>query len=93
MSTQLGSTITPFAATVLIIGFGWSGWLVFGAVMCAAGLLAPVVVRAARKDPTRSGFSAPDEPAKVPETRPATDEPTTVSGDEAAGDPLSTDRS
>ncbi|MBB5829930.1 MFS transporter [Micromonospora carbonacea] len=98
MSTQLGSTITPFAATVLIIGFGWSGWLVFGAVMCAAGLLAPVVVRAARKDPTRSGFSAPDEPAKVPETRPATDEPTagesaTVAGDGAAGDPLSTDRS
>jgi MFS family permease len=45
MSTQLGSTVTPFAATLLIIGLGWPGWLVFGGVMAGAGLLAPLVVR------------------------------------------------
>jgi MFS family permease len=45
MSTQLGSTVTPFAATVLIIGLGRPGWLVFGVVLLAAGLAAPNVAR------------------------------------------------
>ncbi|MFF5175197.1 MFS transporter [Micromonospora sp. NPDC000089] len=80
MSTQLGSTITPFAATVLIIGVGWPGWLVFGAVMGAAGLLAPAVVRAARHDPARSGVPAVDDPTAAPDA-------------ETADSPLSTDRS
>ncbi|MDS0134541.1 MULTISPECIES: MFS transporter [unclassified Amycolatopsis] len=45
MSTQLGSTVAPFAVTVLIIGGGAPGWLAFGAVMLLAGLAAPAVVR------------------------------------------------
>ena len=93
MSTQLGSTITPFAATVLIIGLGWPGWLIFGAVMCVAGLFAPAVVRAAGKDATRSGVSAAAEPPTVSDTRSAEDQPATMSDDESDGDPLSSDRS
>jgi MFS family permease len=45
MSTQLGSMITPVAATTLIIGFGWPGWLLFAVVLLAAGLAAPAVAR------------------------------------------------
>lgn len=45
MSTQLGSMVTPVAATTLIIGFGWPGWLVFAVVLLAAGLAAPAVAR------------------------------------------------
>lgn len=56
MSTQLGSMITPVAATTLIIGFGWPGWLVFAAVMLAAGLAAPSVARWAQS-------SRPHQPA------------------------------
>jgi MFS family permease len=43
MSTQLGSVVTPVAATTLILGLGWSGWLIFAAVLLAAGLSAPKV--------------------------------------------------
>ncbi|WP_320068831.1 MFS transporter [Micromonospora sp. RTGN7] len=85
MSTQVGSTVTPFAATVLIIGLGWPGWLVFGAVMCAAGLLAPAVVRwstALRGEPGAGND------ADITATDPATDPATVV-----ADDNLSTDRS
>jgi MFS family permease len=52
MSTQLGSMITPVAATTLIIGFGWPGWLVFAAVLLAAGLAAPSVARWAERTRT-----------------------------------------
>jgi MFS family permease len=45
MSIQLGGMIAPVLGTVLIIGFGWPGWLVFAAVLLAAGLAAPTVTR------------------------------------------------
>ncbi|MFS8097183.1 MFS transporter [Lentzea alba] len=42
MTDQLAAAVTPLAATVLIIGIGWPGWLVFGALMLAAGAVAPI---------------------------------------------------
>lgn len=61
MSTQFGSIVTPVAATTLIIGFGWPGWLVFAAVLLAAGLAAPSVARWAQR-------TRPTEPGAVPAT-------------------------
>lgn len=52
MSTQLGSMVTPVAATTLIIGLGWPGWVVFAAVLLAAGLAAPSVARWAERSRT-----------------------------------------
>lgn len=49
MSSQLGSMVTPVAATTLIIGLGWPGWLAFAAVLLAAGLAAPSVARWAER--------------------------------------------
>lgn len=49
MSTQLGAMVTPVAATTLIIGLGWPGWLVFAAALLAAGLAAPAVARWAER--------------------------------------------
>ncbi|MFT7839331.1 MFS transporter [Saccharothrix sp. BKS2] len=57
MSTQLGSVITPVAATTLVIGFGWPGWLVFAVVLLAAGLAAPAVARWAQS-------TRPQQPAE-----------------------------
>jgi MFS family permease len=70
MSTQLGSTVTPFAATVLIIGLGWPGWLVFGGVMAGAGLLAPAVVRW-----SQSRHQPADAPAGPTRADPGADDP------------------
>lgn len=57
MSTQLGSMVTPLAATTLIIGFGWIGWLIFGAVMLGAGLAAPSVARWAERTRTTEAIA------------------------------------
>ncbi|WP_079124747.1 MFS transporter [Streptomyces lushanensis] len=43
MSTQLGTVVTPALATALIAGLGAAGWLVFSALLLAAGLVAPAV--------------------------------------------------
>jgi len=51
-STQLGQTITPVLATVLLTRFGASGWLVFAGLFVAAGSAAPAVARWAQR--TRS---------------------------------------
>jgi MFS family permease len=47
LGAQLGSAVMPSAATALIIGYGWLGWLGFAALMAAAGLVAPTVARIA----------------------------------------------
>lgn len=47
MTSNLGSMITPIVVTSLIIGSGWPGWLVLGAVLLAGGLVAPSVARLA----------------------------------------------
>jgi MFS family permease len=49
MSTQLGSMVTPLAATVLIIGIGQVGWLIFAVALLAAGLVTPTVARWAER--------------------------------------------
>ncbi|MFD5770406.1 MFS transporter [Streptomyces sp. NPDC127049] len=43
MSTQLGSMVTPALATLLIVKLGWPAWIVFAALLLAAGLAAPSV--------------------------------------------------
>lgn len=43
MSIQLAGVITPILGTALVIGAGRPGWLVFAAVLLAAGLTAPAV--------------------------------------------------
>ncbi|MFF9147943.1 MFS transporter [Streptomyces sp. NPDC055051] len=43
MSTQLGSMVTPALATLLIVKLGWPAWIVFAALLLAAGLAAPAV--------------------------------------------------
>ncbi|MEU7026403.1 MFS transporter [Streptomyces sp. NPDC015232] len=43
MSTQLGSMVTPALATLLIVKLGWPAWVVFAALLLAAGLAAPAV--------------------------------------------------
>ncbi|MFF2191440.1 MFS transporter [Streptomyces sp. NPDC058157] len=52
MTSQLGSALTPVAATSLIIGFGGTGWLVFGLLMLLAGAAVPLAVRAERRPVT-----------------------------------------
>lgn len=48
MTSQLGSALTPAAATTVVIGFGAVGWLAFGLLMVLAGAVVPSVVRGAR---------------------------------------------
>lgn len=62
MSTQLGTMVTPVAATTLVIGVGWAGWLVFAAVLLAAGLSAIPVSEWAQ----RTRRPAPAAPKAVP---------------------------
>ncbi|WP_282082598.1 MFS transporter [Streptomyces tendae] len=41
LSSQLGTAMVPSAATALLMGFGWWGWLLLAAVLLAAGTVAP----------------------------------------------------
>jgi MFS family permease len=50
LTSDLGSMVTPVAATVLIIGTGWPGWLLFAVVLLAAGMAAPAVAEWARRN-------------------------------------------
>ncbi|MGH8653377.1 MAG: MFS transporter [Gammaproteobacteria bacterium] len=43
MSTQLGSMVTPALAVALTTYLGWLGWMVFAALLLAAGAAAPAV--------------------------------------------------
>ena len=45
MSTQLGQLLAPSLATVLLIGWGSPGWLVFAVLFAAAGALTPAAAR------------------------------------------------
>lgn len=45
LTTRLAETLTPALTTVLIIGLGRPGWLIFGAALLLAGLSAPPVAR------------------------------------------------
>ncbi|MEU2158768.1 MFS transporter [Streptomyces sp. NPDC019396] len=45
MSTQLGTMVTPALVTALVVGMGQTGWLLLGAALAAAGLLAPSAAR------------------------------------------------
>ncbi|WP_405659906.1 MFS transporter [Streptomyces sp. NBC_01166] len=49
MTSQLGSALTPVAATSIVIGFGAMGWLAFGLLMALAGAAVPSVVRGTRQ--------------------------------------------
>jgi MFS family permease len=49
MTTKLAETVTPAVTTLLIIGLGWPGWLLFGALLVAAGALAPAAARWAQR--------------------------------------------
>ncbi|MFB7178774.1 MFS transporter [Streptomyces sp. NPDC056257] len=59
LTSQLGIAITPAVTAVLIVRYGWVGWVVLAAVMAAAGLAAPAVARWAER-------SRPDAAAPVP---------------------------
>lgn len=61
MTDQLASAVTPLIATVLIIGIGWPGWLVFGALMLAAGMAAPTAASWALRTRRRYGQVFPAE--------------------------------
>ncbi|MEA2138707.1 MAG: hypothetical protein QOG56_1857 [Solirubrobacteraceae bacterium] len=45
MTDQLGAAMTPAIATTLVIGLGFAGWLLFGALLLAAGLAVTPVAR------------------------------------------------
>lgn len=45
MTTNVGNMLTPIAVTALVLGLGWTGWLVLGAVLLGAGTAAPAVGR------------------------------------------------
>jgi MFS family permease len=45
MSTQLGQLLAPALATLLLIGWGSAGWLVFAALFAAAGAVTPAAAR------------------------------------------------
>ncbi|WP_033400022.1 MFS transporter [Actinokineospora enzanensis] len=49
MTSNLGNMVTPIVVTWLIVGVGWPGWLVLGALLAVAGLLAPSVARVAAR--------------------------------------------
>lgn len=72
MSTQLGSMVTPLAATTLIIGLRLPGWLIFAAVLLAAGAAAPAVARWAQRTRPPVPDPAPD-PVPDPAPDPAPD--------------------
>ncbi|MGX2993986.1 MFS transporter [Streptomyces sp. JNUCC 64] len=64
MSTQLGSMVTPALATLLIVKLGWPAWIVFAALLLAAGLAAPAVASWAE----RTRASAPGTGAEAAAT-------------------------
>lgn len=45
VATKLGATLAPALTGVLILGWGWPGWLLFGGVLMAAGFCAPPAAR------------------------------------------------
>jgi MFS family permease len=49
MSTQLGQLLAPALTSLLLIGWGTGGWLVFAALFVAAGAAAPATVRWAQR--------------------------------------------
>jgi MFS family permease len=59
MADQLAGVLTPVVATTVIIGLGQPGWLIFAAVLAAAGCVVPVAARWAAA--TRGRYApAPD---------------------------------
>ena len=52
-SSQLGQTVTPVLATVLLSQLGAAGWAVFAGLFLTAGTLAPHVARWAQKPAVR----------------------------------------
>ncbi|MGW7074821.1 MFS transporter [Streptomyces sp. NPDC054866] len=43
LAQRVGAAVTPALTTAVIIGWGWPGWLLFGAVVLAGGLAFPAV--------------------------------------------------
>ncbi|RJL23659.1 MFS transporter [Bailinhaonella thermotolerans] len=46
---QLAQVVTPVMSTLLLSGWGWPGWIVFGAAFLLAGLAVPVAARWAER--------------------------------------------
>lgn len=63
VADQLGTALTPVVVTTVIIGYGWAGWLVFAAVLVAAGAAAPGIARWAQQSRSRyvPSVSVPSE--------------------------------
>ncbi|CAM3394482.1 MFS transporter [Stackebrandtia soli] len=57
LTTKLGSTLAPAITAVLILGWGWPGWLLFGASLLLAGICVPPMARWALR--TRERESEP----------------------------------
>jgi MFS family permease len=45
MSAQLGQLLAPALVTLLLVGWGSAGWLVFAALFAVAGAVTPAVAR------------------------------------------------
>lgn len=45
LAQRVGGAVTPALTTIVIIGWGWPGWALFGAVLLAGGLATPAVAR------------------------------------------------
>ncbi|GAA0585836.1 MFS transporter [Paractinoplanes ferrugineus] len=45
MTSQIAGALVPLGASLLIVDWGWPGWLVFALALLAAGLAMPLAVR------------------------------------------------
>jgi MFS family permease len=68
MSTQLSQLLAPALTTLLLIGWGRGGWLVFAALFVAAGAAGPATVRWAQRSPLRSPAQRPAVAASTAST-------------------------
>jgi MFS family permease len=66
LAQRVGGAVTPALTAVVIIGWGWPGWALFGTVLLAGGLATPAVARWAQS--TRVPAPEP-EPGSAPASK------------------------
>jgi MFS family permease len=70
MSHQLAQLLAPALTTLLFIGWGAAGWLVFAVLFVAAGTAAPATVRWAQRSRVRATEPRPAAASPVSEAAP-----------------------
>ncbi|MFI5866474.1 MFS transporter [Streptomyces sp. NPDC051546] len=76
LAQRVGGAVTPALTTIVIIGWGWPGWALFGAVLLAGGLATPAVARWAqstRVPEPEPGSQTASQPGSQPDPQPATE--------------------